>query len=373
MSGSDESSAMLDSESKRSQSRAMTFDILFKHVCSKPFCRSSSFSIRAPIDCISAVHLPFLCMPMMKKPRLATAVLFLAGNHNTVGFLLGYVHHTHEKLSPNKLNLPQRRLSRIQSPSTTACFAEQEKTGGTARFTGLDEGATNGFDYVLSLIVSDVGSTVLGLIGLIICVAHRLANTDSLSADTMGQETRADLLAVFASGAVLLNGISKLDVTSALAESVVLDGETLPEPIFYENVNREKDVAWALESILAATPAKTAVLLNTDDDSWTISAVAGVVPRDPLLRRAPSVDATPILNRFRKDSTKESYLPTLQTLPGRVEFTYLPLNTQGVLFLPVNDETVLVLGTDTAKSFTPRDVAWCLSIATRIGTFLQSS
>jgi len=201
-------------------------------------------------------------------------------------------------------------------------------------------------------------------------VAHRLANTDSLSADTLGQETRADLLAVFASGAVLLNGISKLDVTSALAESVILDGETLAEPNYNQDISNEKDVTWALESLLTATPAKTAVLLSLRDDDWTITAVAGVLPRDPVLRQAPLVIATPILDRFRKDSTKESYLPTLQALPGRVEFTYLPVNTQGTLLLPVNSKTVLVLGTNVAKAFSPRDVAWCFSIATRIGTFL---
>ena len=32
---------------------------------------------------------------------------------------------------------------------------------------------------------------------------------------------------------------------------------------------------------------------------------------------------------------KESYLPTLQALPGKVEFTYLPSNAQEALLLPV--------------------------------------
>jgi len=315
----------------------------------------------------------------MKTLLAATTVLFLADRHTTEGFYFGHTPHRYKKVSVEKIS-SQRGISIHKFPPTlhitltTACFAEKERSGGTARFTGLDNGATNGLDYVLSLIISDVGSIILGLLGLTICVAHRLANTDSLSADTMGQETRADLLAVFASGAVLLNGISKLDVTSALAESVVLDGETLAQPIYNDNnkVSREKDVTWALDSILSATPAKTAVLLSLIDDRWTISAMAGVVPRDPMLRQAPSVDATPILDRFRKESSKESYLPTLQALPGRVEFTYLPLNTQGALLVPVNKENVLVLGTNTAKSFTPRHVAWCLSIATRIGTFLET-
>jgi hypothetical protein len=97
---------------------------------------------------------------------------------------------------------------------------------------------------------------------------------------------------------------------------------------------------------------------------------------------------TPILDRFlnNKEMTKESYLPTLQALPGRVEFTYLPQNSQEALLVPVSlslnsiaqenvpiiERAVLVLGSDTAKSFTPRDVAWCQVIASRIGTFVSS-
>jgi len=89
--------------------------------------------------------------------------------------------------------------------------------------------------------------------------------------------------------------------------------------------------------------------------------------------------STPILDKFLK-SSKETYLPTLQALPGKAEFTYLPPNTQEVLLLAVPfvmDETkgkdihwVLALASDTAKSLTPRDIAWCQVIASRLGTDL---
>jgi hypothetical protein len=305
---------------------------------------------------------------------LALALLLLVGEHTTTTAALscGYSPRWSKNVFTEKLHGDQRQTGiTSRSPSATACFAEKEQQGGTARFVGLDGGATSGLDYILSLISSDIGSTILGLVGMAICVAHRLANTDSLSTETMGQETRADLLAVFSIGAVLLNGISKLDVTSALAESVVLDGETLSKPIYTSKMNCQEDVTWALESVLAATPAKTAVLLVPEEDGWSVQSVAGVVSRDSsFLETVPR--ETPILNRFRKDSSKETYLPTLQALPGRVEFTYLPSNTQGALLLPVKSgPTVLVLGTNTAKSFSPRDVAWCQVLASRIGTFLR--
>jgi hypothetical protein len=198
---------------------------------------------------------------------------------------------------------------------------------------------------------------------------------DELVSDTMGQETRSDLLATFASLAVLLNGISKLDVTSALAESVQLDGLQLQDDAeINSNVLSAKDLRWSLESLLKATPAKSVVILVVDDDGvWKILACAGIVPRDESLRRRLSLTSVPILDRFRKDQSKESYLPTLQALPGKSEFTYLPVNTQGALLLPVKGDpvTVLVLGLDTAKSFTPRDVAWSRVVAERIGLFLN--
>ena len=92
---------------------------------------------------------------------------------------------------------------------------------------------------------------------------------------------------------------------------------------------------------------------------------------------------TPILDRFLKDGgvQKESYLPTLQALPGKVEFTYLPPNAQEALILPIEVQTsdrdssknvALVLGSDTAKNFSPKDVAWCQVLSSRIGDIAES-
>lgn len=266
---------------------------------------------------------------------------------------------------------PTRHDGPLQQRTTTPPAVIMSMSKGSARFTGVDD-ATSGLDFVLSAIVSDVGSIALGLIGLLVVMGHRLAYQDSLTADMLGQETRSDLLGVFACGAVLLNGVSKLDVTSALAESVVLEGVSLERP---EGNSSSDDVIWAIESVLTATPAKTAVLLEYDSssDNWKSRVVGGVVPLEEELRLGPANSVNPILNRFLKEGAKESYLPTLQALPGRVEFTYMPPNTQEALLLPVKSEpspAVLVLGSNTAKSFAPRDVAWSQVLATRLGTFL---
>eukprot|EP00957_Ditylum_brightwellii_P133864 10207333-Ditylum_brightwellii.AAC.1 len=122
----------------------------------------------------------------------------------------------------------------------------------------------------------------------------------------------------------------------------------------------KQDLTWALESVLSATPARAAVLLVHDNSNnrWIPHALAGVVPYEESLRwtiPTATIRSTPVLDRFLSGKVKESYLPTLQALPGKVEFTYLPPNAQEALLLPVqsgeNDEkrVVLVLGSDTAK------------------------
>jgi len=198
----------------------------------------------------------------------------------------------------------------------------------------------------------------------------------------MGTQSRMDLLVVFSAGAVLLNGVSKLDVTSALAESVVLDGREVENGVVYYNDGELKGkgaLEWALGAVRQSSPAKSAVVLGYSiaDSKWNICALDGIVPlEEELWKEIPDGVTTPILDRFLKEGqgNKESYLPTLQALPGRLEFTYLPLNTQEVLMLPIDvqqdgtyKKAALVLGSDTAKTFTPRDIAWCQVLASRIG------
>ena len=80
---------------------------------------------------------------------------------------------------------------------------------------------------------------------------------------------------------------------------------------------------------------------------------------------------TPILDRVGSPgNTKETYLPTLQALPGKKELTYLPNNSQLALLIPVGTSSsrVLVVAGDAAKSFTPRDVAWCRIVAERMAS-----
>lgn len=53
----------------------------------------------------------------------------------------------------------------------------------------------------------------------------------------------------------------------------------------------------------------------------------------------------PILQKALRLS-EEVYLPDLQILPGKVEFSYLPINCQSVLILPLPDGGAVAMGTN---------------------------
>ena len=286
------------------------------------------------------------------------------------------------------------RSSSIRRANTVLLLAsnqdedQQQSQGARVRFSGSSSSATvsNPVDLALSWIASDVGSIILGVGGIVLLLIGRLALDvdDSNNVDNLGQVTRSNLLAVFAAGAVLLNGLSKLDVESTLAQSVQLVGTRPEEPVLSDSTpdSLRNELAWMLDSLLQATPTKSAVVLErqtNDNDKWTITALAGIVPStttSSLTTALNDLAATPILDRSVKQQPTattspssvlaETYLPTLQALPGRTEFTYLPPNAQAVLILPVSTQTVLVLGSDQAKSFTPRDIAWCQVVVARL-------
>jgi len=228
-----------------------------------------------------------------------------------------------------------------------------------------------------------------------------------------GSRSRVDLLGVFAAGSVLLNGITKLDVTSVTSARVALEGINFDRVLWVnrDTIGRKEVVErteWVLASLIKCSPTRTAVLLSNSGEEWTTRwepiAMMGVLPFEEKLRQSiPDDLPTPILDRMKRYDAasmnakggsvagasalgrdnmgpKESYLPTLQALPGRVEFSYLPSNTQEVLVLPVPTKTeeggrcfAIVLGGDAAKSFAPKDVAWCREISAWIGDAFEEN
>ena len=250
-------------------------------------------------------------------------------------------------------------------------------------------------DSILINLTSDWTSLLLGSVGIVILLLNRIISFPE-DAVYEASRSRIDLLGVFAAGSVLLNGVSKLDVESVTAEQVALEGVNSKDVVwvndsFAYETNQDTVVEWGLFSFLKCSPARTAVLMGKEEgQNWKPLAMTGILPLDPSLRESLRSDSTPILDRMLRDDgnikggtvggteiigsrnkkgPKESYLPTLQALPGKIEFSYLPSNAQEALLLPVSSKEgdscryAIVLGGDRAKSFAPRDISWCREIA----------
>jgi len=261
---------------------------------------------------------------------------------------------------------------------------DNDSSSGSSRFTydtaaSLSTEPESIVDSFLSLILSDVGSITLGILGLILVVYNRLflENFDESEMAAIGRESRGDLLAAFAAGGVLLNGVNKLDVTAAVSPRVELEGADVGALAVGDDEGKEIR-EWALRGAVRGTAAgRSAVIVRNDHGLWKIVGYHGVLPLDVAKTASASGEysiqhKTPILDKVLKDRRKESYLPTLQALPGKVEFTYLPKNTQGVLLLPCGADDrghcVLVLACDRAKSLSPKDIVWCRLIADKIAS-----
>jgi hypothetical protein len=286
------------------------------------------------------------------------------------------------------------------------------------RKSGNSPSNLSSIDQLLLSLTSDRTSILLGSVGILILLLNRLLSFPD-DATNEASRSRIDLLGVFAAGSVLLNGITKLDVESVRADRVVLEGinqdkvlwsdEEQPIRAQLQNMDDrfQMTVEWALQSFLRCSPAQSAVLLAISpqtNERWTPLARVGILPPSRSSMFNIASIKTPILDRMLRDDgsikggtvggtevggargmsrkgPKESYLPTLQALPGKVEFTYLPSNAQEALILPVSRpdggngsahdddgwKYAVVLGGNTAKSFAPRDIVWCKEIASWIG------
>jgi hypothetical protein len=72
------------------------------------------------------------------------------------------------------------------------------------------------------------------------------------------------------------------------------------------------------------------------------------------------------------DKNKPVYLVNLNIYPGRIEFDYLPENTQGVICQPIGSQGVLILGANAPRSYTKQDENWVEGIADKLeNTLIQ--
>lgn len=164
-------------------------------------------------------------------------------------------------------------------------------------------------------------------------------------------QSRSDIISVIACSAILLSSISDQDIQTKERPTVPLVGyalksvETLPANQIGKYTTSSID--WLLKS-LCNIPTVTSVHVYVDSTFISRCGVVGDLNK--------SLVDMPIL-RETINNKKQVYLPDLQILPGKIEFTYLPVNAQSVLIIPLLEAYgAIILATNKAKSFNSGDL-----------------
>ena len=186
----------------------------------------------------------------------------------------------------------------------------------------------------LPLIVGSVGGTLLMLNRLLTPVV-----TDS--------QARADVVGVFLSAILILTTLLWRQIQPVAPEAVILDGEEGFELADDLPDNIATELAWASHLLLTNTVTRTLVAYYDGQ----------VLMRRGILGPSKTVTVGPILERALTQK-KPVYLVSLKLYPGKVEFNYLPENTQGIICQPMGDKGVLILGANAPRSYTTQDERW---------------
>ncbi|BAZ90204.1 hypothetical protein NIES932_17000 [Raphidiopsis curvata NIES-932] len=197
---------------------------------------------------------------------------------------------------------------------------------------------------------------VVGSLGAVLLLVNRVW-TPQLTES----QARGDVLGVILSAVLILTGLIWQQVQPKSPDTVELIGKEgfilasdLPETI-------KTELAWASRLLLT----------NTVTRSLVVYYKGQVLLRRGILGSKAEVIPGPILERVL-GTQKPIYLVALKVYPGKIEFDYLPENTQGVICQPIGKEGVLILGANAPRSYTKQDENWIEGIADKLAVTLEN-
>jgi len=196
---------------------------------------------------------------------------------------------------------------------------------------------------------------VVGGLGAVLLLINRL-----YSPQLTESQARADVLGVILSAVLILTGLIWQQVQPKTPDSVELIGKEgfILAPDLSDVVKTE--LAWASHLLLTNTVTRCVVVYYQGK----------VLLRRGILAEKTEVTPGAILKRVL-EKQKPVYLVDLKVYPGRVEFDYLPSNTQGVICQPIGKEGALILGAHAPRSYTKQDENWIAGIADKLAVTLQ--
>ena len=205
-------------------------------------------------------------------------------------------------------------------------------------------------NYILRLLPFGAG----GLAGFLLLL-NRL-----LTVQLTDSQARSDALGIIEGAVLILVGLLWQQIQAKPPDTVTLIGETGLEIAEELSAAGKTELAWASHLLLTNTVTRS---LGVYYDGKTIL-------RRGVLGKNTEIKPGAILERVLTKG-KPIYLVNLNLYPGKVEFDYLPENTQGVICQPIGDKGVLILGANAPRSYTKQDEKWIEGIADKLAVTLQ--
>ncbi len=198
---------------------------------------------------------------------------------------------------------------------------------------------------------------VVGALGECLFLINRLFTPELLSS-----QSRSDALGVIVCAVLILVGLLWRQLQPIAPEAVELEGESGFELDSDLSDIAKTELAWASHILLT----------NTVTRSLAVYYQGKTILRRGVLGPQSNVVPGAIVERVLK-LQKPVYLVSLNLYPGKVEFNYLPDNTQGVICQPLGSAGVLILGANAPRSYTRQDEAWVEAIANKLEHTLNAS
>ncbi len=209
----------------------------------------------------------------------------------------------------------------------------------------------NDTNRVLRLLPLVVG----GLVEVLLLI-NRLLTTQLTDS-----QSRSDALGIIEGAILILVGLIWQQIQPRSPDTVTLIGEQgfkldsdLPEAI-------KTELAWASHLLLTNTVTRSLVIYYNNK----------TILRRGILGKREKVIPGAIVQRVLQQK-KPIYLVNLNLYPGKVEFDYLPENTQGLICQSLEDKGVLILGANAPRSYSKQDEMWIAGIADKLAESLKN-
>lgn len=212
----------------------------------------------------------------------------------------------------------------------------------------MAEAGQNPLKY-LPLSVGAIGGTML--------MINRLL-TPALS----DSQARSDVVGVILSAVLILVTLLWEQIQPKPPEAVILEGQEQFYLADRLSPAIQTELAWASHLLLTNTVTKSLVVYYENQ----------VILRRGIFGANTTFNLGAIAKRVL-ETQKAVYLVTLKMYPGRVEFDYLPENTQGIICQPLGSKGLLILGANIPRSYTKQDEQWVAGIAEKLAIALDNS